>query len=49
MKQFLLFVSLSGAALYALLVFAHHAVRTVSRNVSSFLKLNPIIQSPSSA
>ena len=26
MKQFLLFVSLSGAALYALLVFAHHAV-----------------------
>jgi hypothetical protein len=26
MKQFLLFVSLSGAALYALLVFTHHAV-----------------------
>ena len=45
MKQFLLFVSLAGAALYALLVFTHDAITDGKSELSPFLKLNRFIQS----
>ena len=43
MKQFLLFVSLAGAALYALLVFTHDAI--TDGKSERILKLNPFILS----